>query len=337
MLSGKICRKENMSIRVFIQTDKFKGGVDIFRSRLIGALNKLEDIEVVTNFDKKFDVELAFIRRIYKHNKPIVLRLSNCYYFKGYKPWNNKPIAKAITKSSHIVFQSKFAYKLLDRVLRIGHLGLMDHCDHSIIYNGVDLDYINEIEPNDKIIPGSFITCARWDPNKRPLSTIKGFLKANTKRHLYVIGDKGVEGVGKKLGQKYKDNKYIHFLGSLSNREVISAMKSCEYQIHLSFIDICPNIVLEGLSCGLKVLCTNLGGTPELVGNRGVVLNTDKFWPHPKRYLKKRIEDLDNLKSRTVADGIEKLMKHKNVSSDTNFDINEVAKRYERVIKKVLK
>jgi len=326
-----------MPIKVFIQIEKFKGGVDIFRGRLIAALNRIEDIEVVTDIDKDFDIELAFIRRIHKHKKPIVLRLSNCYYFKGYKPWNNKPIAKAITKSNHIIFQSKFSYKLLDRVLRINHLGLMNHCSHSIIYNGVDLDYIDRIKPNKKIIHGSFITCARWDPNKRPLSTIKGFLKADMGRHLYIIGDKGVEGVGKKLGEKYKNNKYIHFLGSLSNQEVISVMKSCDYQIHLSFIDICPNIVLEGLACGLRILCTNLGGTPEIVGSNGVVLNTDKFWPYPKRYLKKRIEDLDNLKSRTVSDGIVKLMKQKKDLKNSNFDINKVAKKYAKIIRGVLK
>lgn len=321
-----------MSIRLLIQTGKFKGGPNIFRSRLSKCLERDYDIKVVNNIGDKFDIELAFIRRTQKHGKPYLLRASSCYYFNKYKPWNNKPIAKAIDKSDHAIFQSKFAYKLLNRVLRLESRKLVKQ-GYSIIYNGIDLDYIDDIEPDKSIIPGSFLTCARWDPNKRPLSTIKGFIKAKTGRHLYIIGGVGVEGKGKNLGTKYgKKSEYIHFLGEKTNREVISIMKACDYQIHLSFIDICPNIILEGLSCGLNVLCTNLGGTRELVRNDGVVLEVDKFWK--TKYLKKRIEDLDNLRSEVVAGGIKKLLQNKTKPDVSAFDIKLVAKKYAKLIKK---
>ena len=35
---------------------------------------------------------------------------------------------------------------------------------------------------------------------------IKGFLEADTKRHLYIIGGEGVAIWGKDLGKKYKKN-----------------------------------------------------------------------------------------------------------------------------------
>jgi len=317
-------------IKVLIQTDNFKGGPAIFRSRLITAFNKFEDIEVVNNIDDKFDIELAFIRKTKKHNKPYILRTSSCYYFSKYKPWNNKPIAKAIKEADHVIFQSKFAYKLLNRVLRLESRNLIKK-NYSIIYNGIDLDYVNKIEAAKNIEPGSFITCARWDPNKRPVSTMKGFLEADTKRHLYVIGGRGVEGRGKNLGKKYKNSKYIHFLGEKTNEELISIMKACNYQIHLSFIDICPNIVIEGLSCGLNILCTNLGGTSELVGENGVILKVDKFWK--TRYLKKRIENLDNVKSNIVAMGINKLLKKKERNNIIVFDMKSIVKKYINIIK----
>jgi glycosyltransferase involved in cell wall biosynthesis len=321
-----------MSIKVFMQTDKFKGGPAIFRSRLISSLNKIDGIEVVTDVNKKFDIELAFIRKVYKHNKPYILRASNCYYFNHYKPWNNKPIAKSIKRSDYAIFQSKFAYMLLNRVLRLESRDLVKN-GYSIINNGIDLDYINKIEPSNKIEPGSFFACARWDPNKRPVSMIKGFIKADTKRHLYIAGGIGVEGGGKNLGKKYK-SKYIHIMGEKTNEEIISIMKSCDYQIHLSFIDICPNIVIEGLSCGLNVLCANLGGTPELVGDNGVILKVDKFWK--TKYLKKKIEDLDNLKSNVVANGIHELLKKHKSPDVSMYDINSIAMEYVTVIKKVL-
>jgi len=327
-----------MTIRIFIQTDKFKGGPAVFRSRLISALNKFEDIEIVTDVQKKFDIGLEFIRKTHKYSKPYILRASSCYYLDKYKPWNNKPIAKAIKNSIYTIFQSKFAYKLCNRVLRLESRDLIKN-GYDVIYNGVNLDYINSIEASPDVEKGSFIACARWDPNKRFKSMIKGFLLANTKKHLYIIGDFGIESRKDNMQnwkKKYeKKSKYIHILGKKSNKEVLSIMKACDYQIHLSFIDICPNIVIEGLSCGLNVLCTNLGGTSELVGENGVILNVDKFWK--TKYLKKRIGDLDNLKSQVVAKGIDRLLKIKTRPDVSKFNIDKTAKEYFSVIKKVVK
>ena len=163
---------------------------------------------------------------------------------------------------------------------------------------------------------------------------LRGFKEANVKRHLYVIGEMGVEGRKEDLDiykRKYSSN-YIHFLGKKSNQETISIMKACDYQIHLAFIDICPNIVLEGLACGLKILCTNLGGTPELVKNNGIILRVDKFWK--TKYLKKTKDDLDRLKPSIVADGICRLLKLTG-RKPVVFDINDTIERYVKVIEDV--
>ncbi len=322
-------------IRVFISTDKFKGGPLIFRSRLISALNKIKDIEVTNNVNNKFNIGLEFIRKDYKYKQPYILRASSCYYFNKYKPWNNKPIEKSIKNSKYTIFQSKFAYKLCNRVLRLESRGLINN-GYSIVNNGINIDYVNNIKMAKDIEPGSFVACARWDGNKRIKSTLKGFVKAGIDKHLYIIGDFGIEDSKKsidKLMKKY-NSQYIHILGKKTNDEIVSIMKACDYQIHLAFIDICPNIVIEGLSCGLNVLCTNLGGTPELVGKNGVILNVDKFWD--TRYLKKRIGGLDNLKSDIVAKGIHKLLKINKKVDTSKFSIDMVANKYAKIIRNVL-
>jgi hypothetical protein len=53
-----------MAIRVFVQTEKFEGGPAIFRSRLISAMKKYDDIKITTNVKDNFDIELAFIRKV---------------------------------------------------------------------------------------------------------------------------------------------------------------------------------------------------------------------------------------------------------------------------------
>jgi len=324
-----------MPIKIFIDKEGLKGGPAIFKLRLVAALKRIDDIEIVTNVEKKFDIGLEFIRKTYKYKQPYILRASSCYYFKGYKPWNNKPIAASIKKARYIIFQSKFAYELLNRVLRLESRKLINN-NYSIIYNGIDVNYINSIESSESIEPNSFITCARWDGNKRIHSIIKGFLKADVKKHLYIIGGYGIEDRKKdflKLRKKYK-SKYIHILGEKSNREIISIMKACKYQIHLAFIDICPNVVIEGLGCGLNVLCTNLGGTPELVKNNGIILNVDKFWK--TKYLKKRIEDLDKLKSKVVGKGVQDLLKRKTIANVFKFNIDIVAEKYVDIFRKII-
>ncbi len=82
-------------------------------------------------------------------------------------------------------------------------------------------------------------------------------------------------------------------------------------------------------------MCTNLGGTPELVGKNGIILNVDKFWE--TRYLKKLIEDLDNLKPKVVAEGIHNLLKIKSKPNVSKYDINLITKQYVKSIKKELK
>lgn len=308
-------------IRVFIQTDKFEGGPAVFRSRIIKALKQFEDIEIVTDVNKKFDIELAFIRRVYYHKKPYILRVDGCYYMEGQT--SNKAIIDAINNARYIIFQSQFAEKLCSHVLPIS----FSSCRKSIIYNGVNLKWIKSIKPNKKIEPGSFVACGHWRPNKRPNSTMKGFGKAKTGRNLYMIGGQAPPWLqGEKIDYKYN-------LGSLSPEKTISVLKACDYLIHLCHIDSCPNVVIEALVCGLNVLCTNLGGTRELVGNDGVVLNVDKplkSWKGSRLPKTK----LDNVNSRTVANGVKELMSLRTKPDRAkDFDINNVAEKYADIIR----
>lgn len=303
-------------MKVFIQTKKFKGGPASFRGRLIEYLNDRDGVEVVTDPDKKFDIELCLIRRISKHKKPYVLRADGCYYITLLD--NNPALAKAISQSNFTIYQSEFSRQMCQDILRVNKKS-------KVIYNGIDQNYIAQIEPDKTIIHGSFVTTAgSWRDNKRPRSIINGFLEAGTNKNLYVLGGDI---------DKYKvKSKYVHFLGMKSERESISIMKACDYQLHLCHIDSCPNAVVEGLSSGLNILCANLGGTKELVKDNGVVLEVDK-WKRKK--MKK--QTLDSLDLRVVAEGIHKLMEKKERVVRPDLDISHSAERYYNVLRKVFK
>jgi glycosyltransferase involved in cell wall biosynthesis len=303
-----------MSIKVLILNKKFKGGPQVFRSRISKCLNDIPNIKVIDNEKIPFDVELCFINNIIKHNKPIIIRIDGCYYVDRLN--FNEQIRNSIKRSNFIIYQSNFSKKMCEHILKI-----KKPCE--VIYNGIDLDYINKIEPNKTIEPGSFVACSNtWRNTKRPLSMLKGFLKANTGRHFYIIGDIKNE-------IKIKNNN-IHYLGLCNSIDIISIMKACQYQIHLCHIDSCPNAVVEGLACGLNVLCTNLGGTPELVKENGVILNVDK-WKHS--VINK--QDLDVLSSNIIAEGINNLLKIQEKAIRPDLDIKLTAQKYADIIKRI--
>jgi len=304
-------------IKLLIDSRKFHGGPFVFRNRISKALSAIDGIKVIRNHREDFDVELSIIRCLSNHGKPIILRLDGCYYDPS-ALYQNKEISSSIKKSKHIIFQSEFSMKMINSIIP----ARAKNC--SIIHNGIDMNYISSIKSNPSIEPGSFVAVAKWRYNKRPMSTINGFVASGIDRKLYIIGD----GIDNSLINRYKN---VCILGSKTPEETLSIMKSCQYQIHLCHIDSCPNAVVEGLACGLNVLCTNLGGTTELVKKDGIILDIDRW-----NFIPKKFSNLDKIESRIVADGIYEILKKTKRADRQDLDINLVAQKYADIIKSTI-
>jgi glycosyltransferase involved in cell wall biosynthesis len=300
---------------------KFSGGPAVFRGRMAAELRKVPDIQVVNNPKEGYDIELCFVRSLIEHRRPKITRVDGCYFGRS-EERRNRIYREAIVKSSHIIYQSNFSKQMCEAIMNLNQVS-------TVIHNGINLEEIAKISANPKIVLGSFVACAIWRSNKRPNSLINGFLEANTGRHLYMIGET------KKIIQlqnRYRKHKYVHFMGKLEFEQVIAIMKSCQYLLHLTRIDSCPNAVIEGLACGLNVLCTNLGGTREIIKANGIVMDVDSC-----NLSKKIIQDNgDSIPSRTVANHIHKLMAIKNRPDRPDLDISPVAQKYADLIRKVM-
>lgn len=302
-------------LKVLIQLRKFDGGPNIFRQRINQALQKIPDIEVTNSIKDDFDVELSTIRHLGEHSKPRILRVDGCYY-RPKQLKQNRDTIKAMKNSKYVIYQSNFSKEMVQNITgykpkRAG-----------VVHNGIDLSYVDRIQPDNTINPGSFVAAAKWRTNKRPHSMIRGFLEANIDRHLYIIGDH------KEIDNKFKKDKRIHFLGPLSTTRTISVMKSCRYLLHLCHIDSCPNTVVEGVASNLNVLCTNLGGSKEIVDDSGVVLDVDKWDFKPRDFSK-----VDKIDPKTIADGIHCMM-DLNPPKRNHLDIFRVAEKYKSILQK---
>ena len=305
-------------IRVLVSTRKFKGGPSVFRHRIADALNRIEDISVTRDEKSaKFDVELSVIRFLNHHHKPNVLRVDGCYYTKNDLRGNNS-LVHAMHHANYVIFQSGFSKAMCRSILKINPK------PRRVIRNGIDFNFIDRIKKNKHVIPGSFVASSLWRDNKRPNSLAQGFLESGVDKHLYVIGTG--------FDKRWNSHPRIHVLGKKTVEESISIMKRCKYLLHLCYIDSCPNVVIEALSCGLNVMCTNLGGAPEIIGKHGFVLDVDRWDFKPKNP-----ERIDKLPPRFVAAGIHELLKVKHKDRDPELDISHVAEKYAEVIRKVAK
>jgi glycosyltransferase involved in cell wall biosynthesis len=307
-------------IRVLMIMKKFSGGPSVFRRRMSNELSKISGIKVVHEAKRHFDVELSFVRHIVNHRKPRIIRVDGCYFGRS-EERRNRIYRESILSSTSVIYQSQFSKKMCESIMGINK-------PNDVVLNGINLKEIRDIPPDSSIPPGSFAACAIWRSNKRPQSMVKGFLEANTDRHLYVIGEnKNIFDFVRQCRQ----HKRIHFVGSVDFPRVISILKSCSYFLHLTRIDSCPNAVIEALACGLNVLCTNLGGTREIVGEDGLIMDIDRC------NLKRKMihDDGDNIKPRLIADHIHKLVKLTKRPNRPDLDISGVAKKYVEIIRRV--
>jgi glycosyltransferase involved in cell wall biosynthesis len=80
----------------------------------------------------------------------------------------------------------------------------------------------------------------------------------------------------------------VEFLGTYSQQDAPAIYKQAHLLLHTQYNDSCPGTVIEAMACGLPVIYSHSGGTPELVGNEaGISIQTEQSWeqifpPNPK-------------------------------------------------------
>jgi len=168
--------------------------------------------------------------------------------------------------------------------------------------------------------PG-LVASAEWRPTKRAKSICKGFLASNIPHQLYMIGKPPPNAI---------QHDRITWLGQVKPGRGIGIMKSCSHAIHLGKFDPCPNSVVEEICCGLPVLHTANGGTPEIVRENGVRLLEDERWDY------RPIHGVNNIDPAVTARGLEQLVVMDRTDPHDDLNINNVAQIYYDFFLKVL-
>ena len=238
-------------------------GPQRFGNLLLGALRDQHGVKIVEK-GKKSDIHFLIINGSRKQGAKNVVRLDGIYYDVKRLNMNNS-IRGTIKKMDGVVYQSKWCQTFVETMLKI-----KPKCS-TVIYNGTDQSkFKNPRLEEDFGFDKIFLACSHWRVNKRLKSIIRSFLQAREESDknlgLFVVGE----------ADHYEANDGVLYYGTVEDDRLYGIYKSADYMCHICHLDACPNVVVEGLSAGLPVLCNNIGGTPEIVGNDGIILELDK-------------------------------------------------------------
>ena len=234
-------------MKLFIDYELNASGKSKFLQRLIPALEK---IGVESSFKNKgCDVALGISKWRNKPDLPRVLRVDGIYLDGEDKRdrWINEEIAKSIKKSDAVIFQSRFAMKMV-----IKHLNPKIKKAY-VIYNGANpQDY--EVEKIDTGFEYNIIASAKWC-NRHGLRKSKGLKETirNMIESKMVYGENTGLFIAGDVPDKYHVDG-IKFLGKLEEPELRRWLKTCDIMVYMATTDWCPNAVVEAIVAGCIIM-----------------------------------------------------------------------------------
>lgn len=325
-----------------------ESGPNTFAKRLVKELSN-SGVKVLWQGDMSkgdpneldYDASLSFITRtnFVREDRPNILRLDGIWFKESdIELGANNDLMRSYAKADSVIVQSKFDSRMIE--LWFGKK------KHHVIRNGIEtksLDVINlpdslySIRKEFKTI---FVSCSNWHGQKRLKDNIELFKFIEKESNfesmcMIIIGQPNVMASGKN----------IFYTGKIDNESCQQIFQASDWLIHLAWLDHCPNVVLESLNARTPVICTNSGGTHEILrgkrnvndigfGKNGIVLPDHSYnfepndYDNPLSIPKESFEVISSL--------LDTILKN-NVTIDTRtFDISDCVSKYINVIKSVV-
>jgi glycosyltransferase involved in cell wall biosynthesis len=88
-----------------------------------------------------------------------------------------------------------------------------------------------------------------------------------TNLHVYLVGEGPDRPLIESAIRAKNATSYIHALPACAFDDVAVWMAAADLVTLPSYMEGCPNVVLEALACGRPVVATNVGGIPEIMSD----------------------------------------------------------------------
>lgn len=196
----------------------------------------------------------------------------------------NRPRARLLHDADHVVYQSAFCKVAADR----WYGGEATRWE--VLHNPVDVDRFTPlVQPADRsptlLLGGNQYQRYRIDTALRTLAEVRRSLPD---ARLLVAGEiawhadrayarRETDALVRTLG--IEDG--VEMIGPYARQDAPAVMRSADVLLHTKVNDPCPTVVLEAMACGLPVVYSATGGTPELVGeDAGIGIPAELDWEH---------------------------------------------------------
>jgi len=252
-------------VKIYFDNVNFgsRSGPNTFAHRLAESLTSNHAVDIVKSNDD-CDVFLCFIEptQVPKTTARFIQRLDGIWFKPEQFHAHNLGIRWAYDNSHHVIWQSNFDMGMTTR--------WWGNRSGTVIHNGIKASNVRISEPfislrarYDRV----FVSSANWHRQKR--------LKENIELFRLVANDNDVMIVLGKNPDYHSEDPRIIFFGDQDHDTCMQVYSIADWMIHLAWLDHCPNVVIEAISCGCPVICTDSGGTKEIVGKNGIILNED--------------------------------------------------------------
>ena len=266
-----------------------------------------------SNYLNKFALEII------KNSKIPIIHNQNGVFYKGWygEGWENKNNEMSIQYNfaDYVFYQSEFSKYCAEKFL-----GKRDG-PGEILYNAVDNNFFSRLKTKTLSSELKILVSGKYQPHlyyslEFVIKILKHLNKSNINSSVTFAGYYDIKIIKKliDLAKQYKIYDKIKFTGPYSQEKANIIYNSADIYFYFVHQSNCPNSVIESMSCGVPVVCTNTGGLPEIVTkDSGICLNTEKSWDKPS---------IPNLDEALI--GVQKIIN--NYSDYSNNSINKVAK-----------
>ena len=196
----------------------------------------------------------------------------------------NRPHARLLHEADHVLYQSEFCKLAADRFYgeRSG--------PSEVVYNPVDTHAFTPASerprrPLTLLLGGNQYQRYRFEC---ALETIALVRRERPDARLLIAGALSfaaeAEQVARALIRRLRLDDAVELLGPYTQADAPDVVRRADILLHTKYNDPCPTTVLEAMACGLPVVYSASGGTPELVGpDAGVGIDAPLDWDrdHP--------------------------------------------------------
>jgi glycosyltransferase involved in cell wall biosynthesis len=229
---------------------------------------------------------IALVKRLKSRGARILVNQNGVYY----PSWagasylaQNLYLRRLNELADHTFFQSEFAKE--SYVKWVGPVPR----SHSILFNGVDT---NAFRPGPRRAESPVVVLffcdfkesyrPYWEALGAWLSHVSFPLRPENYRVLAVGNCAGEERPFLCELERRWEGLPVQFHANVPRADIPGLVQRANVLVHVIYNDVCPNKVLEAMACGVWPICVSAGGTRELVGDAGTVLEVPAGYEEPR-------------------------------------------------------